>query len=141
MTNKYVMNFFKKYRFLRYIASGVTAFLVDYLGFLFLYYVAHYPILVSNSISFLLAFIIGFLLNRNWTFKSGDSYYFKAHHQVVMYFILASVNFFISNGLIFVLNKKLLVPAAIAKLFTICVIALWNYIIFRSVLFKKVAKR
>lgn len=133
-----ITNFLNKYRLARYVMSGLSSFFIDYFSFLLFYYILHVPLLISNSLSFVFAFVIGFVINRNWTFQNYDGYRFRTHYQITMYLVLAIINFFISNSLIYLLNKKLLLPAAIAKLLIIGIVALWNYTVFRLLIFKKV---
>lgn len=124
-------------KFIKYAISGFSALLADYSSFLLLYYLIHLPLLVSNSFSFLLGFIVSFTLQRNWTFKGSSSYRLRGRHQLVIYFGLSIFNLLISNTLILVLNKKLLIPAVFAKLVTVAIIAVWNYTIFRLFLFRE----
>lgn len=133
-----IMDLINKYKFLRYGVSGLTALCADYCSFLLFYYVLHLPLLLSNSFSFLLGFTISFSLNRNWTFKSMGSYKLKAHHQLVLFFSLSIFNLLFSNIIIFTLNKRLLIAAAIAKLITVSIIACWNYLILKMFIFKEI---
>lgn len=127
----------KDSRLLRYAISGLSAFLADYGSFLFLYYLLHLPILVSNSLSFIISLAISFGLNRNWTFKDSTTFVFKAHQQILMFVLLSFINFLLSNSLIYLLNVRAHLTAAVAKLVVICCIALWNYVIYQQLIFKK----
>jgi len=132
-----IPDYINKHRFIKFAISGGTALFADYGSFLLLYYIFHFPLLLGNTIGFVLGFIVSFTFQRNWTFKSNGSYRFKTHQQLMLYLALTVVNLAISNLVIFVLNKKLFVAAVIAKLITVAIIAGWNFIIFKLFIFKE----
>lgn len=120
-------------RIIKYLFSGISAFFTEYLTFLFFLYILNLNLTIANILSFCLGFIVSFTLNRNWVFKE-----FAKHKdprpQLIKYLSLAMVNVLISSLLINL--TSILVAAFIAKVLTVIIIAIWNYIIFKKYIFK-----
>ncbi|MDB5180431.1 MAG: hypothetical protein JWO54_189 [Candidatus Saccharibacteria bacterium] len=118
-------------RLTKFLLSGGTAALVEYVVFLLL---QHFMVglLIANSISFLCGFVVSFILNRSWVFSSNGA----VKKQLGSYTILAGINFLISNGVLWLLVEALNIPSPVAKLFTMVMIACWNYVLFSKIIFK-----
>lgn len=111
--------------------SGSLAAGTEYAVFLLLHHVG-LLLIAANVLSFSCGLAISFLLNKHWVFsrKGGVT------KQFIIYAILAAVNVCISSGLIIAFVDHLNVPALIAKIIVMGMIACWNYVIFRNVIFK-----
>jgi putative flippase GtrA len=119
---------------MRYILSGGASEGIEYISFLILFGVFHL-LYVSNSISFFLGVISGFLFHKKWSFPGEHQ--FKTTHQIVGYVSLALINFFLINILVGYLVYGLGLRAYIAKFLAIGIAAVWsfifsNYLFFRS---------
>ena len=83
---------FKKRLILRYIIAGGTATAVDvsmlYVGKEFL----HLKLRPAVATSFLIAFLVSFLLQKFWAFEDNSKH--KTHSQAVFYFTVSVTNFF-----------------------------------------------
>jgi len=90
-------------------------------------------ILLANSLSFSCGLVISFTLNKLWVFKAEGN----GKGQFGMYLLLALVNLCISNAILWLTVKQLGVPALIAKIGTMLVIAGWNYLIFSRLIFAR----
>lgn len=119
-------------RFLKFLISGGTAALVEYTVFLLLqnWQGAHW-LLASQSISFGCGFLVSFLLNRSWVFKSKGG----ASSELFRYALLAAINLVASNGAIAVMVNGLGVPVPAAKFLVMGMVAAWNYLIFSRLIF------
>jgi putative flippase GtrA len=120
-------------RVLRYLIAGGTAFGIEYVSFLCLFYLFDVSIILSNTISFLIGFFISFVFNRSWTFKAGSQYRWAAHHQLIAYFTLATFNLGASNVIVVVLHS--FIPAVFCKFIAGACIAAWNFVIFKKTIF------
>lgn len=133
MIQKYAQKI-QQQQLLKYLIAGGTAFAVDYFGFILLFYALGLPIIASNTLSFLAGFFTSFFFNRGWTFKADKKYKWAAHHQLAAYLLLSLANLLASNLIVYALH--LIMPAVIGKFIAAGMIACWNFIIFRAVIFK-----
>lgn len=115
----------------RFIATGGSAAVVEYIAFIILHRLGLH-ILVANSLSFACGLIVSFCLNRFWVFRSRDN----VSTQFGMYAVLAVINLCISDALIWVAVNKLSMRALIAKLITMVLVAIWNYVIYTRIIFR-----
>lgn len=118
-------------RLVRFLLSGSAAAAGEYAVFLSLNH-AGLPLIATNSCSFAAGLLVSFLLNRRWVFKSSG----KRHKEFMAYLILAFINLFISNGLVYSGVHLLEVSLPMSKLVSMLIIAGWNYYIFPKVVFR-----
>ena len=115
----------------KFILSGGTAALVEYLTFIVLYNVLDTWLILSNIISFSLGLITSYSLNKLWVFDTkGDT-----KRSFALYLLLAGVNLCISSGLLWVSTYLLSVDPLIAKIIIMVLVATWNYFIFSKFIF------
>jgi len=57
-------------RFIKYAVTGGTAIAIDFMIYYLLTRFGHLPYLLSRAISFGVALVWNFTLNRNWTFQA-----------------------------------------------------------------------
>jgi putative flippase GtrA len=120
---------------IRFLVVGLCAFGVEYGSFYGFYASLHWRLYIANSISFILGLITSFTLNRLWTFKSSDAqYHKKAAHQFSYYAVLAAINFLLTNLIVEGL-VSLSLNAQIAKLVAMVTTSLWNYFLFKFIIF------
>ena len=122
----------------RYILVGGVAFLVEYTSFLLLFQFLAESTIVPQSISFSLGLLTSFLGSRLFTFSNKESeYYYSKRIQFFGYIILATINLFVTNILIYALVEQFGVEAWVAKAITMFSVVLWNYILFNRLIFRK----
>lgn len=120
--------------FARFLVSGFCAAIAEYVIFLSLYsLLGHWSLLLCQVISFLCGAAISFSLNRLWVFKSNGN----IKHEFAKYMTLVVINLFISGQIIWLLVNEIRLSAWIAKLITMAIIALWNFLIFQKLVFKR----
>jgi len=118
----------------RYLATGCAAALTEYLVFMVLYYLLGIDVVVANVISFLASLITGFTLHKLWVF--GDvAVKRKTVSQAIIYGAIAAINICISSISIYFFTR-LGAPAFVVKLVLIFLVAGWNYLLFRRLVFK-----
>lgn len=124
-------------KLLRFLFTGSCAAATEFLVFYVIISVGLFGVslIVANAISFMSGFGVSFVLNRQWVFKSDAD----TRRQLVLYFIVAIVNLYLSNLLI-VLLVDTGIDTFIAKIIIMAMIASWNYLLFSKVIFKNTDK-
>ena len=114
-----------------YLLAGGGSALLELVLFQGLYQLAGLPIEPSNVIAVVTATALNFLVNRNVTFKSTSN----PVRSLALYVLLFAFNTTFST-----LAIRALVdvgwPSLVAKLATMVCIVLWNFVLYRKVVFK-----
>lgn len=118
---------------IRFLISGGSAAAAEYGIFITSVALLSMTVLVANTMSFLCGFVVSFLLNKNWVFKSNGA----VSKQLLLYAVLAAVNLLLSNIAIWLLIQMGLIDM-VAKIITMVAIATWNYIFFSKYIFKHI---
>lgn len=123
--------------FITYAIVGLLTVGVDYGMFLVTFTFLHFPIFIANALGLVSGFIVSFTGNRILVFKATKQ---NTHHslfkQILLYIVLLSINTVLSYGIIQLLNK-LGIPPVIGKGVAIVAIAIWNFVIYKKIIFKK----
>lgn len=121
-------------RIVKFLITGGTAAAVEYLAFVAMQLaLGDRWLLISQSASFACGFVVSFLLNRAWVFKSGGE--FKS--ELLKYAAIASINLVIGNAAMLLLTGPADLNEYAAKLAVMVCIAGWNYMIFSKLIFKQ----
>lgn len=119
--------------FVRFSLGGVVTVGCEYAVFYILFVLLRWNLFLANSLSFGAGLGVSFTFNRQWAFKKA-AYSKNVHHQVVMYSILAVTNLLMNNAIVWGL-RNIGVNPKIGKLVAIVLIALWNFLIYRKIIF------
>ena len=115
----------------RYIVVGLASALLELVIFILLYQFAHIMAAWASPISLLCSTALNFTLSRNWSFKGGSSIL----RSFVLYIILLCANsIFTSIATQFLVECGL--AALFAKLLTMGCIVIWNFFLYRKVVFR-----
>jgi putative flippase GtrA len=79
---------------------------------------------LSNSSGFIAATISNYLLNRYWTFNTGEE---AQLYQFGKFLGIALIGLLFNNLIIYLLNDRLKLNFYLSKLFAIAVVSLWNF--------------
>jgi len=121
-------------RILRFLVSGGSAAAAEYLVFIALQWgPAPPPLIFSQSFSFACGFVVSFLMNRLWVFRSAGSW----TGDLARYGVLAAINLMLGNIAISLLVGPAHVHPLVAKLVVMVLIAAWNYAVFSRVIFQQ----
>lgn len=123
----------KMKRLFRFLISGGSAAVVEYGVFIVLASLLSFSLIIAQSVSFMVGFVVSFSLNRAWVFKSGKG---NVKSQLVKYSTLAFVNLILSNILIAFLVNIIDLSDLLAKFIVMGCVAAWNYVIFSKLIFK-----
>lgn len=119
----------------KYLVSGGTAFIVEYITFILIFYVFQATnIAYANAASYVLGFVVSFSLNRSWVF-SVHSYKHSLKKQILLYLSIGLLNLLFSTLAVSILSKE--IPGYLAKIVSVILIAAWNYVIYKKVLFRE----
>jgi dolichyl-phosphate beta-glucosyltransferase len=122
--------------FLKYAVVGTIGTVVD-VGTLYLFveYV-HIPLLISTTLSFILAVINNFILNKYWTFQNTNS---NIRKQFIKFLIVALIGLGLTLILMYLFVYIINIPDIIlynigikgyvlSKLLTSIIVLLWNFL-------------
>ncbi|RJO62240.1 GtrA family protein [candidate division WS5 bacterium] len=117
----------------KYIFIGIISLIID-AGFLYIFTeFLKINYLISAGISFLIALLFNFQMNREWTFSETRGKYTK---QFISYIVLVIFNLFFTILFMYVSTDILNIYYLYSKIIIITLIALWNFILYRKVIFK-----
>lgn len=111
-------------KFLKFGVVGFSGIFVDFGITYFLKEKLRVHKYVANSLGFIMATISNYLLNRYWTFNTGQSAQFL---QFGKFFGIAMIGLILNNLLIYLLNDKLKFNFYVSKAFAIAIVSVWNF--------------
>jgi putative flippase GtrA len=118
-------------QFIRYLTTGILSCGLDLGLFWWLYTLVHLPWVVANTGAMFVTLGFNFLLNRHWSFASVQ----PVARQVRRYAMLVVANMLLSNVIIYILSDLFTFDRILAKGFAIAMIASWNFLIYRYVVY------
>ena len=80
---------------------------------------------VANSLGFIMATISNYILNRYWTFNTGQGVQFS---QFSKFFGIALIGLVLNNLLIYLFNDRLKINFYVSKAFAIIIVSVWNFL-------------
>lgn len=119
-------------QFKKYIITGLSAAVLEYGLFTLLTVLAGMREVTSHAASMSAGFILSFILNRQWSFKSQGN----ISRQLFLSCALFLINLCISSYVIYLLVEKAEIWDKLAKLLVMGMIMLWNFVIFKKVIYK-----
>lgn len=123
-----------------FLAVGLVTLGIDLTVTTILYNLFHLPAYLASGIGFLSGFFFNFPMNRKRVFKHSEYDRFSLHAQVVMYISLSLFNLFMTSFLVEVIVGSNIYTIGFAKLFVTALIAAWNFLIFKFLIFSKTKK-
>lgn len=124
----------KFYLVLRFVIAGGTATVVNLTILYVLTDIFNVHYLISAIISFLVAFVVSFSLQKFWAF--GDFGTAKLHIQATQYFLFSGVNLTLNTVLMYVFTDLLGVWYFLSQIFAAAIIAVESFLVYRFIIFK-----
>ncbi len=124
----------KVFQFFRFFVTGGSSALFN---FIILYSLTEFLgiwYLLSTIISFSLASVYSFTLQKFWAFKDVDKQ--KTAWQLPAYILMAICNLFINSGIVYLLVEKFGVWYMLAQFIAAGLIAFESYAVFKFLIFK-----
>jgi putative flippase GtrA len=124
--------------FVRYLIVGVVSVVIDYGSLMVGYHVFGLHLGVATTVAFLLGLVGNFFMTKFWTFGGNGATHTakQSTRQVILVAMLVCFNLVVTNVVIAQLNKVHIGPE-ISKLVTTAIVTLWNYVLYRKVIFKR----
>ncbi|HVV67007.1 MAG TPA: GtrA family protein [Candidatus Saccharimonadales bacterium] len=116
---------------------GVITLLIDVAITTTLYNVVHLPAYLASGIGFLSGFFFNFPMNRKRVFQHDAHDRFSLKTQIVLYAVLTLFNLLATSLLTQFIVSEGWTKIAYAKIMVTALIAVWNFIIFKLVIFSK----
>ena len=113
-----------------YLAVGLASALIDFVAFEILYSVFGVDVALANPLAIVISMVFNFSANRNATFKSASS----PLRSAFLYALLFAFNTVITTLAIAAMVSAGL-HSAIAKVIMQACAAVWNFFIYRFVIF------
>jgi putative flippase GtrA len=117
----------------RFLIVGFFTFLVDIGSLGLLHSVLHVELAISTVVAYAIAFSVNFFANRQWTFAT-TALGTKAQHQMVRYLVLVAFNLCLTLLIVLGLSSAG-VPYLLAKVISVCIIAVGNFFAYRHWVF------
>jgi putative flippase GtrA len=121
-------------RFITYLTVGLSSYLIEMGTLYILKFVFQASDLLAVAISFWVGFAVAFILQKWVTFRSHDKRPKTITKQVLVYSLLAGWNYVFTLILVALLSHSLSV--FIVRTLAIAIITIWNYAIYRTIIFK-----
>ncbi|MEK7180168.1 MAG: glycosyltransferase [Patescibacteria group bacterium] len=117
----------------RYLFSGLLAFTTSLtLLFIFKNYF-HLWYLTASTFAFMISIIVSFLAQKLITFRDKSTH--RAHYQFALFIVITLFNIIANGGLMFSFVDILHIPYMLAQVFSAGIIAVWNLVVYRYVVF------
>ena len=120
-------------RFIKFSIVGGIGAIIDFSVLILFVEVFSFQILIANTISFLIALVNNFLLNKYWTWNNKNSRYIK---QFIKYIFISVIGFILNTILMWLLMQLGLWYIGI-KIVIITIVSLWNFFVNNFWTFKK----
>ncbi|MBP9718584.1 glycosyltransferase [Candidatus Gracilibacteria bacterium] len=112
------------HKFIKYALVGVLGTAIDLGSLYFFVEFAHLPVLVGSVLSFLLAVVNNFILNKTWTFKDRSKNYRKLFIKFLM---VSLVGLALTVGFMYVFVNLAGIWYIAAKVLTSGIVLTWNF--------------
>ena len=116
---------------IKYLIVGGSSAVIELVLFQLLSAVFAIPLAVANVTAVVVSTVFNFLVNRNVTFKSTSNLL----RSLVLYLILFALNTTFSTVAISLLAAHGVYPL-VAKVCTMACIVLWNFVLYKKIIFK-----
>jgi putative flippase GtrA len=115
----------------RYLLIGFSSAAIELVLFYILYEVLGLYVVAGNITAITVATAFNFIMSYSWTFKSASS----LPRSLGIYLLLFAFNQLFSNfAIVWLIGLGL--PSMLAKIITMGCIVLWNFVLYRKVVFK-----
>ncbi|MFA5131277.1 MAG: GtrA family protein [Patescibacteria group bacterium] len=118
----------------KFFIAGSSASITD-LVLLFIFHgVLKWPLVFSTSLAFIVSFVVSFTLQKFWTFRNFSQE--KAAHQFVLYILNAFIGLNLNGVFMHLLVNRFGIWYLLAQVAVNLAIGFYNYIIYKSIIFK-----
>ena len=119
---------------LRYLLSGLFCAGLEYSVFQLMHQILSLSLIVANTIAYALAFIFNFLITKFLVFNAPQKS--SARYQFLAYSLLVAFNYTLGTWLLVYLVESWHFQAGLSKIFSMGVVAVWNFFIYKKVVYR-----
>ena len=119
------------HHFVRYLVVGGTTFIIDFGLLISLHSSLGIGIAAATSVAYWASIIYNFVLNRYWTFDTGEKESLQRH--ITTYLMLLIVNYFFV--VIFVSYSSNHISYILAKAIAVAIQMVWTYPVYKKWIF------
>jgi|TARA_B100000315_G_C14592899_1_gene596932 putative flippase GtrA len=112
------------WQLIRYGITGITTNIINYLSFIILLRIYNVHYIYSSILGYLIPFIFGYILHRNFTFRSSNS---NIGGQMLAYFIVIVSSLISFSFTIYIFVEYAHVPPEYGQIFAIIIGAIINF--------------
>jgi putative flippase GtrA len=117
--------------FVRYVAIGGTTFILDFSLLYSLHGRLHVGLAIATSVGYWVGIIYNFLLNRSWTFSTGDKKNLRKH--LLLYAALLAVNYTFTIAFVGIASHR--INYLLAKGLAVIIQMSWTYFVYKNIIF------
>ncbi len=117
----------------RFILSGVTSAGVEFLVFVILVHI-RIDLFLSALVSFVCGLMASYVLNSRFVFGAKFESKKKESIQMFLFTVLGAFNALVSSWLVVLFSNY--VPNIVAKILGMVMIAIWNFVIMKKIIFR-----
>lgn len=121
-------------RLVKFLISGGTATLSNLIVIYLLTDLLHIYYLVSSGVSFIIAFLVSFTLQKFWTFNNPGLD--VVHKQLVIGILVAGGNLVLNTFLMFIFVQHVGLHYLFGQLVTSAIIACETFFVYKHVMFR-----
>lgn len=115
---------------MRFLVGGGTAVITDYVLYYFLK--LYLNISISKALSYIAGAIVGFIINKFWTFESKHFSYNEIIRYCILYLCSAIINTLVNKGIISLFNISILAFLCATGVSTIINFLGQKFLVFRK---------
>ncbi|MCK8061457.1 MULTISPECIES: GtrA family protein [unclassified Fusibacter] len=120
-------------QFVRYLITGFSAFFIEYGLYVLLIKVLNAQYIIASVLVYCVIFWFVFLMNRKWSFESTKD----IRKQLVQYGLLFIFNLVVANIVLMTFFTEILgISELISPLLKMACIVMWNFWIYKNVIYK-----
>lgn len=118
----------------KFIISGGLAALSKLVAFLILFSVFHVYYLLSSGLAFALSVVVGFYLQKYFTFE--DKSVGETKKQALIFIFVSGLNLLVNVAVMYLFVGILGWDEIISQILTIGIIACWNFFVYQKFVFR-----
>ncbi|MBP9714927.1 MAG: GtrA family protein [Candidatus Pacebacteria bacterium] len=119
---------------MKFIISGGTAAFVALSLFYVFWNILHIWYLLASILSFLFSVVVGFILQKYFTFENTVKSDTKK--QAFLFLFISLINLLINIALMAFFVEILKLDQMLSKIVTLAILALWNFFVYKKFVFK-----
>ena len=130
---KELTTYLYNHHFVRYVFVGGSTFIIDLTLLLYLHDQLDLAVAWATTISYWVAIVYNFILNRYWTFSLSEKN--NLHKHLAAYLMLLGFNYLFTVVFVSVVSHH--THVGIAKVLAVTIQITWTYLIYKNYIFTK----